>query len=138
MRRLLYVALLCLMAQVGVAGYPKYPGEITEKEKNAEPNWEAAEYVCPKTVTSKKGKHIFLGAGVYGYSLRYGKWNYIVPEPREHVQFRFEPKKEQAYLACNYHGLNTSLMIEAKDAIACDNVKGMCWKTDPYAGKKDD
>jgi hypothetical protein len=62
-------------------------------------------------------------------------WYHLKPESRKNIQFRFMPPKEQAYIFCHYEGVSTEIIIHAKDAVACGS-KGVCWTTDPYAGKK--
>jgi hypothetical protein len=133
MNKLLYAIPFYLIAQMAIAGYP---GETVTEEKDAEPNWDAAEYACPKIITSRKGEHAFCCARIYGYSLRYGKWNNIVPESKKHIRYRFDPEKEEAYLSCHYFGLEgTGFRIQAKGAIACNDKRGVCWKTNPYIVK---
>jgi hypothetical protein len=134
MRKLFYAIPFYLIAQIAIAGYP---GETATEEKDAEPNWDAAEYACPKIITSQKRKYAFCCAEIYGYSLRYGKWNHIVPEAKKYIRYRFDPEKEEAYLSCHYLGLEEiGLRIQAKGAIACNDKQGVYWKTDPYVGKK--
>jgi len=133
LRKLLLLLTLTVASQTATAWLP---GDMPLDKREAEPNWETAEHSCPEVITSRKGEHRFYVASVYGYSLRYGKWNYIVPEAREHIRYTFEPEKEQAYLFCHYNKLDTALIIHAKDAIACNDKKGVCWKADPYVGKK--
>jgi hypothetical protein len=96
------------------------------------PNWESADYACPRVVTTKAGEHNFLYALLYEYNLRYGIWNYLVPGAREHVDHDFDPSKEQAYLFCAYQALPLALIVAAKEAKHCSFVMGLCWKGDPY------
>jgi len=127
--RILYLLPLCLATQMALADHP---GRGYEQEQDPVPNWESADYACPRMIISKGGKHNFTHAELYEYSLRYGKWNYRVPGAREHVDHDFDPSKEQAYLFCRYQSLTADFIVAAKKATHCSFLKGLCWKGNPY------
>jgi len=126
-RRLLFLLPFILCSHLVLAEPPGLKSIL-----DAVPNWESADYACPRVVTTKAGDHIFNHSNLFEYSLRYGKWNYRVPGAREYVDNDFDPSIEQAYLFCGYQFLKYPLIVAAKEAKHCSFRMGLCWKGDPY------
>ena len=128
LRKLLWLLPLCITTQVAFACDDK----VVE---DAEPNWSTAKYSCPLSIKTENEEHKFISYSAASGMNENGLWYILKPVSRKHIQHEFMLSKEQAYIFCRYGGLDTEIIIHAKDAIACGG-KGVCWTTDPYAGKK--
>ena len=130
---------LFFVSHVALAKQPKLPEHPDGHEpiiKDREPNWEAAAYSCPLSIQIKTGEHKFSGYYAYLYFEESGSWSILRAEPQVNIHYRFSsPKQMQPYIFCQYEKTDMTIIIHAKDAIACGG-NGVCWTSDPYTGKK--
>jgi len=139
----LILAPFLLVSHVAFAQQPVSPEPYDEYEQvieDPEPNWETVEYSCPLSIKTRTGEHKFRGYRAFDYSTKYGTWARLKEEPAVNIHHRFDSKRWEPYIFCNYENTDTEIIIHAKDAIACGAGgkpwRAVCWTTDPYAGKK--
>jgi hypothetical protein len=125
LHKLLRVAFLCLATQTAFA-------------TGNEPNWDTMTWNCPLSIILENGQYEL--ESYYVYQVVDGTLSALVPSPRKHVPHE-QLEKKNIYLACNYTGFDTEILIHAKGATSCggQEVKRPligCWTTDPYASKK--
>jgi len=136
LRKLLFVLLFCIAAQTVFAQQPpeQYDGYEPIIE-DPEPNWNMAKYSCPLSIKTGNGEHKFLSYSAAGGMAENGLWYILKPASRKHIQYESMLSKEQPFVFCRYENIEMEIIINANDAVACGG-KGVCWTTDPYAGKK--
>lgn len=137
-RKLFFAVPLCLAVHSGYTEQEydgsKYDG-YEAIEIDPEPNWNTVAYSCPLSIKTEKGEHKFRAFSAFYKFENNSVWYQLKPMPIKNIRFKFMPPKEQAYIFCHYEGVSTEIIIHAKNAVACGGT-GVCWTTDPYAGKK--
>ncbi|MDR2925293.1 MAG: hypothetical protein LBU76_05015 [Azoarcus sp.] len=143
LRKLVFAVPLCLIAYISHAEQEydgsKYDG-YEPIEIDPEPNWSTVAYSCPLSIKTTKGEHKFSHYSVYDVITT--NWALLKPLPATHILYSFgKGDNYNIYLVCEYKNSDIEVIIYAKDAVACGAAskpsQAVCWKSNPYANKKE-